>query len=109
MRESGPDIDHIGDDGVPLVIECALSRRFKRQFVVVRQLLAVVSRMLAGEFGNERPNRNAIRFFVPHGGRITIQPFGISSFHLGHRLHSIGDGCRFVFIRHDDLSMNQCS
>lgn len=70
-RESGPDINHVGNDGVPFKVRGAFASCVKRVLVIVCQLLARIPGINACELRNKGTNRNTIRHFVTHRRRIS--------------------------------------
>ena len=99
LGQPGPDVDHVGDDGVPVEIGGALPGGGKGLFVVVRHLLAGVAGVLAGELGDERPDRNHVRLLVPHGRRVAAHPGGVTLLHVQRRRRRLLDGCHRITLR----------
>ena len=64
LRQAGPDINHVGNDRVPIEFLGALYRRLERQVVIVRHLLAGQAGVLRGELGHERADGNLVRLLV---------------------------------------------
>ena len=71
LREAGPDIDHVGHNGVPIEFLGALHRRLKGEVVIVRDLLAGHAGVLRRELGDERADGNLVRLFVAEGREVT--------------------------------------
>ena len=67
LGESGPDVDHVGDHGVPVEVGRAAADRLEGLAVVVGHLLVGEARVLAGELGDEGADRDAVRLLVAHG------------------------------------------
>ena len=72
LREPGPDVDHVADDGVPVEVGGAFPRRGERCFVIVRDLLAGVAGIPGGELGDERADGHAIGLAVSQSGDVAV-------------------------------------
>ena len=87
LRQPGPDVNHVRDDGVPIELGRALPRGGEGQFVVVGHFLAGVAGVLGRELGHERPDRHHVRLAIVQGREIAAQTGLIEALFVGRRWH----------------------
>jgi hypothetical protein len=75
LRQSGPHINHVGHDGVPLKIPGGADGRFEGLGVVVRHLLAGEAGMACRELGDKGADGHAIGFLVAQGRDVAAEAF----------------------------------
>jgi len=80
VSETGPDINHVCDDGVPVEVRGAFACGVKGEAVIVSDLLAGVAGVFGGEFRDEGADGDAVGVFVSQGGGVSFQPVLIEGF-----------------------------
>ncbi len=94
LGQSGPDIDHVGNDGVPVEGAGALQGGVKGLAVIMGHLLAGEAGEFGGKLSDERADRDAVRLFVAHGGDIASEAFLIKLFGIHARFNRCGIDAR---------------